>query len=182
MLAQPFGLGLVIGERRRFLRQMRGLRQFHLDGVDAELRLAIVPRRPATLEPAVDHGIIAACREGDPADRRGDFGGTAVALIGANVEIRKLALEEERDMRPYGMAVVENDKAIGFVYALDLLGQRRMVRAVELFQPVFDVRGRRLLAIAPYRLAVEIGFGNEAGGILPRVKTDRLGSRLASMT
>ena len=66
-LAKPLRFRLVIGEGRRFARQMRRLRQFHLDGMHAGFRLAVVPRRPAALEAAVEDCCIALGRRADRA-------------------------------------------------------------------------------------------------------------------
>lgn len=56
MWPEPFSLGLVISERRTFRCQVRRLRQFHLDGMNAFARTPMMARNPAALESAIEHG------------------------------------------------------------------------------------------------------------------------------
>ncbi|MNE64927.1 hypothetical protein D3C80_1603670 [compost metagenome] len=58
MCAKLASLVAVIVKGRCFGDEVCGLRQFHLDGVDPGLRLAVVTRRPTALEAAIQNAGI----------------------------------------------------------------------------------------------------------------------------
>src|SRR3546814_12133709 len=73
------------------------LREFHLDRVDAAFGTAVMARRPAALETAVGDMAVAACRA-NARDDAFEFGCGGRAAVGADVELRPLAVEQARDM------------------------------------------------------------------------------------
>ena len=114
MGAQPLRFGDVIVPRRALLYQVSRLREFHLDGMNARVRLAVVARGPAALEspvqydctpvrPARDHKQLV-----QSADHRS-------ATIGPDVEVRQCAVRTEiRDFAADRMAIVEDCNAVRF--------------------------------------------------------------------
>src|SRR3546814_178937 len=65
-------------------------------------------RRPTTLEAAVDDMALAA-RRANVRDDRFELGSRGRAAVGADVELRQLAVEQARDMAADRMGVVEHD-------------------------------------------------------------------------
>src|SRR3546814_3831807 len=86
-------------------------------------------RRPAALETAVDDMAVAA-RRANARDDAFEFGCRGRAAVGADVELRQLAVEQARDMAANRMGVVEDDLAVRRFQAVELGGQRVVVGAV----------------------------------------------------
>src|SRR3546814_6685831 len=74
------------------------LREFHLDRVDAAFGTAVMARRPAALETAVDDMAVAASRA-NARNEPFEFGCRGRASVGAEVEMRQLAVEKAREDR-----------------------------------------------------------------------------------
>src|SRR3954452_14428042 len=101
-----------IGKGRRFGVEMRRLCEFHLDGVHAVLRPAVVACRPAALEATVDDMAVTTCCGTDIARRSFDLRSAALAVVGADVEVGQPALEQERTVRTDRVTVVEDGDAV----------------------------------------------------------------------
>ena len=68
------------------------------------------------------------------------------------------------------MAVVKDRDAMDCLDAIDLGFQRGVIGRMEVAQSRGDVIGGRFGTGLPYRLAVEIAVGNEAGRVLARIE------------
>ena len=102
----PVGVG-----DRGGLGHIAALRELHLDRVDAVVGLAVVARRPAALEAAVDDMALTA-RRADIRDDGFEFGGAGRTAIGPDVELRQLAIEQAGDVAADRMRVVEDDATV----------------------------------------------------------------------
>ncbi len=93
------GSGLIVIKRFASAAKIGILGKFHLDGVNALMRTAIVTGGPATLEAAIGH----------PCETIGtgtyltyglfDFDRTSHAFIRPYIEVRELAIKQIRDVR-----------------------------------------------------------------------------------
>src|SRR3546814_5358946 len=86
---------------------------------------------------------VAACR-GNARDDAFEFGGRGRAAVGADVELRHLAVEQARDMAADRMGDVEHNLAVRRFQAVELGGQRVVVGAVIEAQPLRDRKSTRL--------------------------------------
>lgn len=66
--------------------------------------------------------------------------GAALAVIGADVEIRQRSIEQERAQQADRVAVIEDGDAVLSLHPLDLGGERGVVRLMEERRAAFDVR------------------------------------------
>ncbi len=152
---------------------MGGLRQFHLDGMDAGFRLPVMPGRPAALEAAVEDAGVTLGRSGDVDRRLLDGRRAGPAHVRADVEVRQLALEQERDMRADRVAVVEDGDAVHGLDPLDLGRKGGVIGRMEFAQPRRRCRPRS----AP-RPSFQIGSpsksvsGIKPGGVLAGIEAD----------
>ncbi|MBP1845487.1 hypothetical protein J2046_003760 [Rhizobium petrolearium] len=112
MNAQIVCLFAIIAEGRRFCCKMLGLRQLHLDGVDAGFRPAVMACRPATFEAAVQDAVVARRSRGDGDGRLLDRRVAGLAHIRSDIEIRQLAFEGEGDVRADGVAIIKYGDAV----------------------------------------------------------------------
>src|SRR3546814_2868108 len=91
---------MMFGEGRG-LGHIAAHREFHLDRVDAGFGAAVVARRPAAAEAAVDDMAVSACGA-DRGDRGFKLGRAGRAAIGADIELRQFAVEQARsEEHPY---------------------------------------------------------------------------------
>ena len=139
--------------------------QLHLDGVHAALRLAIVPRGPAALEAAIGHPGMAAGRRTALRPHAASGARAARAAIGADIELRQLAVEQARD-HASGWNGRHTARSVSCVRAQprDLMRQRARDRdrnSVRACGPISTAPGA--LACGVKRLAVE-GFGRAQPG------------------
>src|SRR5690606_10721555 len=92
------------------------------------------------------------------------------AAVGADVEIRQPAVEQEGNMRADRMAVIEDGHTVDRLHALDFGQKRGMIGRMEPLQPERDIGRIGTLSLLPYRPAVEIRLGDEAGGVLSGIE------------
>src|SRR3546814_14956900 len=88
------------------------LREFHMDRVDAAFGTAVMARRTAALETAVDDMAVAA-RRANASDAAFELGCRGSAAVVAEVELRQSAVEPARDMAANRMGVGEDALAGG---------------------------------------------------------------------
>ena len=116
MHAQTVCLGGAIGPGRGF-GHVGGLRQLHLDGVQAFGGAAIVAGCPAALETAVGDAGIARRGGADRGDSRLDARRAGSTAVGADVEIRQRAVEQIRDLRADRVAIIKDGVAVDVAQA-----------------------------------------------------------------
>src|SRR5690606_10524479 len=87
--AQACGLVRVQIEGGNLRGQMAHLGELHLDGVHAGFRLAVMARRPAALEAAIEDAGIAFSLRAGLERRRFDFLRAGAPHVGADIEVRQ---------------------------------------------------------------------------------------------
>src|SRR6218665_2788390 len=158
---------------RRLLVHVEVLAHLELDGMHALLRPAEVPRDVAALEAAVDDLREAAAGAFDAAERdREDVGRAALAVVGAEVQVRQLALEESREHGCDRVRFPEQNLTVNRTKPIELRTQRIVVWLPVRLAAPFDLRRVGLATGAVQRLAAE-GLGRaEAGRGLARIQAD----------
>ncbi len=118
---RPVGLVGQIG-----LVQIAAAGELHLDRVHARFGPAVMAGGPAAAEPAVDDQRAAGGGAG-ALDRRVERGVAGRAVVGADVELRQLAVEQARHVRCGSNGVVEHDAAVRVAQPFQLGGERGVI-------------------------------------------------------
>lgn len=128
MDAEWLRLGLVVGPRRGFSLQICRLRKFHLDRVKPLCRLTVMPRRPSTFETTIQDCALALGILACPPRKSLDLRVTCATGIGSDVEVRQRPLKQERNLKPYGVTIIQNRHPVARLYALQFRAQGCVIR------------------------------------------------------
>ena len=139
------------------------------------LAWAIFVLTVAAAEAAVDDAVVARRVPAGVGDNSLNRLIAGRAAIGADREHRQRAGKQEGDDRADRVAIVDDRHAVAGAHALDLRRERGVIGGVEGVAAGRDLVGRGFLPRLPDRLAVEIGRGAQARGVLAGIERGPFG-------